>query len=329
MEKIFNKGFHFIWFVIAIISLFSCEDLVVDGIRVDYPESDALLEITAAPDTLGVLGDTINFTIKASANYDIRAFSVKPRYEGASGTGFSYPHIDPFIDHAFGTIQKNTREFEIIYHYVIPKDINQILIDFELTEEQGQRSEDQLIVVVDDVATYTAIELHSINNYQTDGFSTFNGEAYRNLKNYENVSIENRVVQQNLDLVFLADIDQNNSSLAAPAYGGFSSNMTIKNQTNLLLLEDISDEEFENLDPTNITEIVPLESIIEANSYVVENLKVGDYVGFVTDYNASNSYKAGILRVNSLHRSSCDWYEGTSFLLGFDLKVQVEGRWTN
>ncbi len=87
-------------------------------------------------------------------------------------------------------------------------------------------------------------------------------------------------------------------------------------------------EDYENLDPASIMSLVPVDSIIEVDSYATENLNVGDFVGFVTDFNASNSYKTGVVRILGLHRSSCDWYEGTTLRIDFEVKVQVDGRWT-
>jgi hypothetical protein len=187
----------------------------------------------------------------------------------------------------------------------------------------GKKTVEQTIVLVNDVEFYRGIVLHSSNNYETDGFSSFTGTAIQNLKDNETTTEANREVQQNLDFVFITDMNTQSAILAAPAYTGFVSNMAIKNKTNLLLLSEMTDEQFDAIGAGTIQNSVPYLEITEADSYSVEKLKVGDFVGFVTDYNSSNSYKIGVLRINSLHKSTCEWYEGTTYLIDFDVKVEV------
>jgi hypothetical protein len=323
MERKFKNIFSLLLILSGVVALFSCDDMVTGGLRPEYGETDAKLQVTAVKDTFGITGDTIQFAIHAESNNNIRAFAINAQYQGESGTKFSYTGIDPFIDHSYGTIQNNIKSFDIVYSYVIPANVNKVRIEFTLTDEVGKKTAQQTIALVNDVEFYQGIVLHSSNNFKTDGFSSFNGVVYQNLKNNEATTETNREVQENLDIVFLTDMNTQSAKLAAPAYGGFSSGMAIKNKTNFLLLEEMNIDTFDAIRAGTIQNIVSLTSITETDSYSVEKLKVGDFVGFVTDYNASNSYKIGVLHITSLHKSSCEWYEGTTYSIEFDAKVEV------
>jgi hypothetical protein len=57
-------------------------------------------------------------------------------------------------------------------------------------------------------------------------------------------------------------------------------------------------------------------------SSALNNLKVGQYIGFIADLNALNSLKKGILKVEGLHPGSVPRYEGISYVLKCSMIVQ-------
>lgn len=303
----------------------SCEKSVEDGYRIDYKESPtAQLIISTIGDSTGAVNDTVSFLIQAQSDVDIKSIVVTSTISGSGGSGFTVPEggTDPLIDHSFGTIQENTKGFNLIYNYIITQDTADPVVTFRLIDKSGQKETTQTIVTLPSIVRYNNVDLYTQSASATDGFSTLDSSRYRNLSNYITESTVNNLVQQSIDIIFL--VSDGTAYLVAPYDGKFSTSETfIKNKTRFKLLTDISSEEFDAINSARLSAITKSDSIKQNGSTNVP-VQVGSIVGFFTDYNSTNSYKAGILRVTAIHPSYCSWYTtGTTYQMNMDVITQI------
>jgi hypothetical protein len=301
-------------------ALSSCYD-VHEGYRVDYGLSPSLLTVTPENLTRGAIGDTIHFNIHAEALSDIKSIIVTTSTSGKEGTGFAPKAglTDPLIDHTYGTIEKNTRSLDLGYDYIVAQDTVNVTVGFSMIDGDGKRDSTFDIVVVPSITRFDSIALYSNNSQKTDGFSTAEGQIYRNLAEYASVSETNTSVQESLDLVFI--VSGSSAVLCGPYDGYFSSSMKIRNKTKLAKLSNLTDSQFEHLTNASLSMYVE-EAKVGKGATSVSGLQVGDFVGFRTDFASTNSYKYGILRIKALHPANCSWYDGLSFVLEMDVVTQ-------
>jgi hypothetical protein len=328
--KIYSSGniFTFIVLVLFSITIVSCDDLVEDGYRIDYPPSDAAFNIEPIGYEMGAVGDIVSYKITASSANAIKSLVIESNQPGANGSGYdvgSVGYDDPFADHIFGTIKKNVTEFTVKYDYIIPKDINKSKLTFSLVDKQGKVSEEVNIAVVPSIKRYPKKNIVAKDNLFYDAFATIDGIVYPDIKtNYSTSSEENVRVQNKIDIVFYHDINNSRSVICSPAYGPVSLNLSVQNQTKFKKMNNISSEDFLNITAASLYEKTKMDSIAYNGSPNVNGIRVGDIVAFTTDINAIHSLKTGLIKVNGLHPTNVSWYEGTSYVLECDIVTQID-----
>jgi hypothetical protein len=293
----------------------------VVGFRFDYVETPASFSVTLNTADRGAVGEAIIFSIQAKSDFNIKSLVVDSEVSGTSGTGFviDSSQTDPLIDHAYGTIQKGTKEIDIYYHYVIENDTLDPRISFTLVDEYGSKTVQHNLYAVPSIVSYDSLVLFAQSRINADGFSTYDGAVYHRLADYEEVTAVNEQVQESLDIVFL--ISNETSALVAPYNGNFGSAMSIRNKTLLKLLPDVTSAEFDSLTPASVSKITE-EAEVKKGSTDLWDIKAGDIIGFRTDFASTNPYHYGILRINAIHPTNCEYYEGTSYLVEFDVVTQ-------
>lgn len=313
--------------VVAILSsllIASCEDLVEEGYDKDYSESLAELEVTPAAYNYGAIGDTLRYIIKAKSEFDIKSIVVISSELGASGSGYELTDsIDPFIDHRFGIIQKNVKQLDILYKFVIPETSSKVTLEFKLIDEEGQKVVEHSIIIVPEVSKYDSVVLYTQSSLNADGFSTIDGVPYRDVKQYEPFSSVNQAIKESLDMVFIVDESSYSAILAAPVDTSFQSGLDIKNKTRFKLINSITSEQFDSITNGSLVALTALDSISRKGGYNISGIQTGDIIGFVTDYYSANSFKTGLIRVNAIHPSSCEWYVGETYLIEMDVVTQI------
>ncbi|MBN1413532.1 MAG: hypothetical protein JW973_00415 [Bacteroidales bacterium] len=321
--KIF-KHFKFIsGGIIFLIAAYSCEN-VEDGYRVDYKESSAIFNVSLQTYDRGAIGDTIRFHIEASSNYDIKSLIVNSTVSGSERSGFEIdPYsIDPLIDHAFGTIQEGTREFSIYYNYIITQDTVDLFIMLTLIDEEGMKSDTQKVYTVPSIVKYNEVTMYTQTADKADGFSTLDATVFHYLPNYSEISEANVKVQESVDIIFVVSNDV--ATILAPYNGTFESNFAVKNKTRFQLLQAVSSEEFNNLNNATVSQITENYNV-DGGSTSLTNIKVGDIIGFKTDFASSNPYHYGILRISAIHPANSDYYEGVCYVFEMDVVTQIKG----
>jgi predicted small secreted protein len=304
----------------CVLVISSCEN-VVDGYRIDYEETPADFSVGLVTADRGPVGDSIIFSITANSEYNIKSLVVTTSVSGAAGTGFTInsTQVDPLIDHAYGTIQDNVKEIDINYCYVVENDSLDPEITFTLVDEYGSKTVKHSLYAIPPVVKYDSVVLFAKSSYYADGFSSVNGEVYHYLGNYSETSTANLAVQEALDIVFI--IANEEAVLVGPYNGNFTTTMSVRNKTLFELLPDVSSEEFDNLSSASLSSITE-EAEVGRGSTDIWNVQVGDIIGFRTDLASTNPYHYGMLRVNAIHPTVCDYYEGTSYLLEIDVVTQ-------
>jgi hypothetical protein len=318
-----NKNIFILLMTVMLIPMLSaCYD-VQEGYRVDYAESPAELNISPLSVLYGAIGDTLTFTIQAQAESEIKSMIVSSTISGKEGTGFYIPEgkNDPLVDHTYGTIKKGTRDFDLVYNYIVAQDTSDVTISFSLIDSDGKKSMDFKINTVPSIVTYKNVVLYTNSSSKTDGFSTADGMAYKQLANYEAITTANQAIQKSIDLIFI--VSNNSAILAGPYDGYFSTNMKVRNKTKFRKLTDMTSADFDSLTNGTLANFVE-QSQVRKGSTNVSDIKVGDFIGYKTDYASANSYKFGIIRINSIHPANCDWYQGKSYVIDMDIVSQID-----
>lgn len=306
-----------------IMTLLSCQDLVEDGYRTEYNESTAQLSVSTVGYGSGAINDTVRFLIQANSDYDINSIIVTSSISGAGGSGFTVPDnsVDPLIDHSFGTVQENIKEFSLYYDYIVTQDTADPVVTFKLIDAEGQKIVKESIVTLYSVAKYKNVSLFFESYSKTDGFSTQDSAKYRDLSNYVTETDDNKAIQKSIDIIFAIESDA--AWLIAPNDWRFSAPATfLRNKTRFLLIPGVSSAEFDKMNSSAINNIVIADSVKQKGTSSVQ-VQLGSVVCFFTDYGSTNSYKAGVLRVKAVHPSFCSWYTGETYQLDMDIVTQI------
>ena len=313
---------------ISCVLLLSCEDLVEDGYRIDYPDSDASFLAEAMGYSAGAVGDKVSFKLEVESNHFIKSCVVSTTVEGSSGSGYEVGEDgfdDPFADHNYGTVRKEIKSFTVKYDFIIPEGINQAKITFTVIDEMGKVSAEVSVGVVAPIKRYSGRELFAKNNLFNDAFASIDGFVYPDIKtNYSTVNTDNVAVQEKIDIIYYYDQSNKVSVISSIDDGGLGYDLSIENATRFLMMDDVTEEEFNSLTPASLVALTRDDSISYKGSSKVRGISVGDIVGFSTDINALHSLKTGLIKVNGLHPTNVDHYEGTAYVLECDIVSQVD-----
>lgn len=314
--------------VLLFVVLTSCEDLVQDGYRVDYPESDAVFTVEALEYEAGAIGDVVSYKLRVSSNHNIQSCVVQTSNPGASGSGYDVAtdgYDDPFADHNYGTVKKDIKSFIVKYDYVIPENVNKSKLTFSIIDEMGKVSQVVSLDVVSDIKVHEGVELFARNSIFFDAFATIDGLVYPDIKNnYAQSSAESIDVQEKIDIVFYYDEGGNSSVIASPDNGNLGIELQVENATRFKRMTEITEEDFNSITAASLLELTRNDSIAYYGSSQVRNIVVGDIVGFTTDLIAIHSLKTGLIKVNGLHPTNVGHYEGTAYVMECDIVTQID-----
>jgi hypothetical protein len=307
---------------LSAVAFTACYD-VEDGYRTSYSESSATFTVAATNMERGAVGDTVWYEISAQSNVNIKSIIIESSTSGSEGTGLYIENgvNDPLIDHTYGTIQKNIKEFNLGYCYIISQDTVDVSLSFSLIDEEGKKSSSFKVLTVPAITRYNSIIMYTNSNSKTDGFSTVDGMVYKKLPGYESITTDNVKVQESIDIVFI--VSNNSAMFVAPYNGNFSSNFSVRNKTKLKKMVSITATDFANLTNASLSNFIDTDEV-NKGATSVSDVKVGDFIGFKTDFASANSYKYGIMKINSIHPTNCDWYEGTSYVVEMEVVTQIE-----
>lgn len=314
----------FLFFVV----LTSCDDLVQDGYRIDYEETDAVFTVEALGYESGAVGDVVSYKLSVNSNHAIKSCVVQTSNNGASGSGYdvaSEGYDDPFADHNYGTVKKDINAFVVKYDYVIPENVNKAKLTFSVIDEMGKVSQVVSLAVVSDIKVNEGVELFARNSIFFDAFATINGLVYPDIKNnYSQTSAESLDVQEKIDIVYYYDEGGKSSVIAAPNNGSLGVELQIENATRFKRMTEITEEDFNSLTAASLLELTRDDSIAYYGSSQVRDIIVGDIVGFTTDLIATHSLKSGLIKVNGLHPTNVGHYEGTAYVMECDIVSQID-----
>ena len=308
--------------------MLSCEDLVEDGYRIEYAESDATF--TAEPLDLesGAVGDIISYKLIVDSDHFIKSCVVQATHDGASGSGYDVTtdgYDDPFADHSYGTVKKGIRSFVVKYDYIIPKGINKSKITFSVIDEMGKVSARVDLNVVPAIKKYPGKELFAKNNLFNDAFASIDGLVYPDIKsNYSTLSEENLTVQEKIDIIYYYDKGANLSVISSPDDSRISLELQVENATRFKKLSGITAEDFNSITAASLVTLTASDSISYKGTSQVRGIAVGDIVGFSTDLNAIHSLKTGLIKVNGLHPTNVGHYDGTAYVMECDIITQID-----
>ncbi len=306
---------------IALIA-FSCEN-VTDGLDGDYDDSTADFSVQLLTEDRGAVDDTVSYLVTVTANSNIKSLYVDASTSGQNGSSFAVDEDnDPFVDHAYGTVQSGTKSISLRYNYIVGQDSVDVDLIFNLVDETGIVRDTQEVVTVPPITEYDDVILYSQGDKYVDGFSTSDGSVYHYLPDYEDYTTSNIAVQESIDLVFIVDNDSL-AVLAGPYDGYFDSDFSEKNKTLFVLLDDLTSDDFDAITTASLSSITE-DYAVKKGSSNLSDVWVGDVIGFRTDYASTNSYHYGILRVTAMHPTEVDYYEGTSYMMEMDIKVQTD-----
>lgn len=305
------------------VTIFTSCNNVEEGYRIDYAESTADFTVTPLNMERGAVGDTIYYEVKAQSDFNLKSIIVQSSTSGNEGTGFFIEQggTDPLIDHTYGTIQKDTKGFDIGYRYIVSQDSVEVTLSFSLIDEEGKKATSTKVITVPGITRYSNITMYTNSNSKTDGLSTADGIVYRKLPGYESITSDNVKIQEAIDVIFL--VSNNSAMFVAPYNGNFASNFTVRNKTKFKKMESISATDFAVLTNASLSYFIDTDKV-NNGSTSVSDIKVGDFIGFKTDFASANSYKFGIIKINSIHPANCDWYEGTSYVVEMEVVTQIE-----
>ncbi len=303
---------------------FACNN-VEEGLDPEYAESTADFTVELLTPDRGAINDTISYSVTVSANSDIQSLFVQAKsstdiISGDSGTEFEVSDDnDPFIDHAYGTIQSGTNSISLIYNYVISQDSTDLDMIFTMVDETGIQRDTMEVATVPSFTTYDDIVLYSQSNSDADGLSTADGTVYHDLAEYEDYTTVNVAIQQSVDIVFIANDES--AVITCPYNTTLDVDFSETNKTLFVLLEEVSSDDFDALTTASLSSFTE-DYEVKKGATSLSDVQVGDIIGFRTDYNSSNSYHYGILRITAMHPTTVDYYDGMSYQLEMDVKVQ-------
>lgn len=323
--KIYSSGniFAFIGLLLLSFTTFSCDELVEDGYRTTYADSDAILTVEPLGYEMGAVGEIVSYKITASSANEILSLIVESNQEFPSGAGYDVDtegYEDPFADHVFGTMKQDITGFIVKYDYVIPEETSSSNLTFSLIDEQGKVSSAVSLTAVSSIKSYSDRSLYSKDGSNFDAFATINGVVYEDIKtNYMTESEDNMALQEKLDIIFY--VNGSNSVICSPA--NRSLGLEVENETKFKILSTLTDEDFANATSASLVALTEADSIAyNGTSYVRVN--AGDIIGFTTDFNAAQPLKTGLIKVNALHPTNIDRYEGTAYVMECDIVTQID-----
>lgn len=312
--------------LLLLLTSVSCIDLVEDGIRVDYPLSEASLKVEPIASEQGAIDQVISYRIEVSSIVDIKSCIIQTSNPGQNGTGFDVTSAgfdDPFADHTFGTIKKNVQSFTVKYDYIIPQDINKSRLTFSIIDESGKVSVERVVEVVPGISKYTDKNLYARDKNFNDGFASIDGQVYPDIRNnYTSLSEENVRIQEKLDIIFFYDVNARRAVLAGPASNSLGLSLNVENNTLFKVLGGLGDLDLDEVTPESLIRLTEDEALLMEGKSQINNIKVGDVIGFITDLNAVYSLKTGLVKVKGLHPASVAHYPGVSYVLECDIVVQ-------
>ncbi len=249
MKKIRNKiQAKTVLIFLSLVVLISCEKLVEDGYRINYPESDAVFTVEALDFKSGAVGDIISYKLSVNSKHFIKSCVVQATNDGASGSGYdvgSDGFDDPFADHNYGTVKKEINSFVVKYDYVIPENVNKSNITFSVIDEMGKVSQVVSLDVVPDINIYNGRELFAQSNIFFDAFATIDGLVYPDIKtNYSQASAESVEVQEKIDIIYYYDKGANVSVISSVDNNGVGLELKVENATRFKKMTGITEEAF-------------------------------------------------------------------------------------
>ncbi len=314
--------------ILFFVVLTSCDDLVQDGYRIDYPESDAVFTVEALGYESGAVGDIVSFKLSVNSSHAIKSCIVQATNDGASGSGYDVGtegFDDPFADHNYGTVKKNINSFVVKYDYVIPENVNKSKLTFSVIDALGKVSQVVSVDVVSDIKIHNGVELFARNSIFFDAFATIDGLVYPDIKsNYGQSSAESLDVQEKIDIVYYYDAAGNTSVISSLDNNNLGLELQVENATRFKRMTEITEDDFNALTPASLLELTLDDSIAYYGSSQVRGIGVGDIVGFTTDLIATHSLKTGLIKVNGLHPTNVGHYEGTAYVMECDIVTQID-----
>lgn len=308
------------------LSLTSCLDFVEDGIEIDYGDSDASLNFKPLSSSKAAVNEVLSFSIAVSSDFDVKSCIISTSNEGKNGTGFNVSDTnfdDPFADHNFGTIRPGIKSFTVRYDYIVPEEINKSRITVTIIDESGRVSTDQNIEVVPSISIKEGLELYSKNTTFHDALSSSEGIVYQDIKsNYSSFTQTNVDIQKKIDIVFYYNPDNKRTSIVSTGSGRLDYELSVENKMVFKKIQLPNSVNINDLSAANLSDIVEAENLIDDGKLELDNIVVGDNVGFIADVNALNSLKAGILQVNALHPASVPRYDGLCYVMKCSIIVQ-------
>ena len=307
---------------LVIMILFSCEN-VQEGYTVDYNQSSAQFTVELMNSDRGTKGDSAMFNIHINSSYELKSILVATGVSGGDGSGYVIDSsgVDPLIDHTYGRLQPGQTSLDIDYNYIFPSDSVETTVTFTLIDEEGKLEREFTLVGVPSVASYDSVVFYNNeSSYLADAFSTVDGSIYYNISNYTEFTTWNLDIQENFDIVFLAT-ESGKAMLSGPYNGSVTASLSVKNKTIFKKLTELTSNDFDELTPVSLSEITE-DYNVKKGSTIIDDVQVGDIIGFRTDFASTNPYKYGILRVNAIHPTNVDHYEGISYLIEMDVMTQ-------
>lgn len=323
MHKMMNKIHTLTSILLLCLALLFACDNVEDGYRADYNETSAEFSVDLTTAERGTDGDTAIFSVSIRSENEIQSILVSSDVSGSDGTGYiidTSQTTDPLIDHAYGTVQPGTYNLDISYYYVFPSDTVETTLTFTLIDDEGEKEIDYELEGIPDISAYDNTMLYTKSESLTDAFATSNGEVFSNISEYTEYNSWNLEIQSNFDIIFLVG-DNQEAMLLCPYHSNVSVDLTNKNKTVFKRLSGLTEEAFDTLTHITLSEITE-DYGVKNGSSIIDSVVVGDLIGFRTDFESANPYKYGILKVNAIHATNVDHYDGTSYVIDMDILTQ-------
>ncbi len=310
-------------FFLLFFGFYACEN-VEDGYTVDYNDASAEFTVELLTSEIGSEGDSAIFSISVNSDYDIKSLITISTESGDDGSGYIIDTTvsdDPFVDHSYGTIQPGTKSLSLTYAYIFPSDTTDNTLTIRMIDEEGEAEVEYDLDGILDIETYDSVSIYTQTSRLTDAFSTYNGEVYTDIAEYSDETEYNLDLQEYFDIIFLVEDDT--AMLTSPYAGYVNAGLSVDLKTHFVNLSDyISADEFDDITNITLSEITD-EYAVKKGSATVTDVQVGDVIGFRTDLSSKNSYCYGMLRINAIHPTTVDYYDGTCYVLEMDVKTQL------
>jgi hypothetical protein len=318
-----KKYFYQIVSILTFSLLISCEN-VSEGYEVEYGGTSAKFLVSLTTPNIGSEGDESFFSLQAQSDNEIKSIVVSYYDEDQVGANTGYvvdsSITDPLLNHALGTIKPGTYSVDLGYKFVFPSDSAKNTIKFTLIDEEGKAEVEFDLKGIPNITRYDNVILVSQNPVLLDGLSSADGEVYTNLAEYKDLSATNLLVQEKIDINF--GVNSNlTAKIFSPYNNSFGLGFSKKNKTVFKLLNDVTISELDTINNIGVSKITEANKV-DKGATVIESVKVGDIIGFRTDFASANPYHYGILKINAIHPTNVERYDGASYLIEMDVIVQ-------